>query len=776
MLRGDHDTTDLAIRGDNYRESNAAKTMDEKALETITKVPFLWRGMMRARADKDSQHRSSAYRLLVGMMGGHLGKVFSGANYEEDAAMNLLKHKKHVGFENKDWYQGFNGISNDKDAGTAFNKRREKINGDYLRWWDKHYDKTTGDVKAGTPDYDWSQWNGDTSSGFSRISKDPNKNMWQQFKEAEDGMAQSMLAAQNYWWMKNTKVGQKATPKFKKMNNYLMKYKAMRKEEVVKQRGKFEQLLKSEYGLSKSKAEDLATRILEREPPDGVDDNIFNLIHMGVPATSAKKRIMGLSENPKFKQFFHSDAFHNHHEAARSAARFETYHKMIGKDNWRVATLLDQAQAQGVPKTKVDELAMGIQSYLEAQSGNYKRPQPGSWGERALGVQKVALTWSLLTSLPLSALSSTVELALVSRALTKEQIFGRRGSLSEMGFQLSKMFGRGAIALGQRSFTGHEYLPNSLEQKTLAALGFNQQETGAATTVGATETSDWAKNRIEWFFRWNGLQGLTNTTRSMRASQFTDATSAYIDTILNGDVETEEVRYAREQLRNLGLDVDVYMDLITTPENSMTDGKKKRLEEMEQLAMYTWINQAVALPGAANRPLFYQDPRLFLFTQFNGYVATFTANHLPQLWSQYIGRGSPSIKFNTFAMMVTMIFLGYASQYLKDWLKYGEESPYLNSQEKLRRAVNSSGMLGQGERVLNFVWPTFERPASNPVEAMVAMTMDEMPAMSPLERIYKSADAFYEGDPAKGKYNAMRAAPIVGPLQGLAKWATGVEH
>jgi len=775
MQRDDQDTKDIAIRTSDYRDSKAAKSFDEKALETITKVPFLWRGMMRARADKDSQHRSPAYRLLVGMMGGHLGRVFSGANYEEDAAMGLLKHKKHVGMEDKHWYQGFNGIRNDGKAREAFNKKREKVNADYLNWFENNHNRKTGEINPNA-EYDWSQWDGDTIMHKDLISKDAMKNVWQELAEAQNNMSQSMLASQNFWWMKNTKKGEKATPKFRNLNNYLMKFKAMRKDEVGKQRGKFEQLIRSEYGMSASQATELATRILEKEPLDGIDDNVFNLLHQGVPATAAKKRTMALSENPKFKEFFHSDMFHNQHEAARSAARFETYHKMIGKDNWRLAKLLDDAQSDGVPKNIVDELSMGVQSYLEAQSGNYKRPAPGSWGERALGVQKFALTWSLLTALPLSALSSTVELALVTRALTNEQIFGRKGSLSEMGLQLSKMIGRGTIRVGHQLWSGQEYIPDSLEQRTLARLGFNQQETGAATTVGATETSDWARNRIDRFFQYNGLQGLTNTTRSIRASQFTDATNAYIDTIFNGEPDTEEVRYAREQLRNLGLDVDVYMDLMTTPESAMSEKMANDLSKMEDLAMYTWVNQAVALPGAANRPLFYQDPRLFLFTQFNGYIATFTANHLPQLWSQYIGRGKPSLKFNTFAMMVTMIFLGYASQYLKDWLKYGEPTTYLNSNEKLRRAVNSSGMLGQGERALNFIWPTFERQASNPVEAIAGMAFDEMPAMSPLERIYKSADAFYEGDTQKGKYNAMRAAPVIGPLQGLAKWATGVEY
>lgn len=773
MQRGAFDSVDVALRANANRENKSKYTLMERSLESIKKVPYLWRGMIRARADKDALQRSSAYRLLTAQFGGFLGGVIPGYNYESDLIFNKQKHTKPMGHEPKLWTQKYNGIADDKASSEAFSADVSRADAARIAWWEANHDRKTGQLKPGSPAFDWSPWDGKKSSMFDQISKDPNKNMMQQFFERREEMSNSMLASQNFWWMKNFKPGEKATPKFKKISNYLLRYKAMKKDEIGKHRGKFEGLLRSEYNLNQTEASDLATKILEREPLDGLDDNVFDLLMKGVPATSSKRRSMGLSENPKFAEFFHSDIFHNINEAARSAARFESYHKFVGKDNWRMAQLLDEAQRDGVPKELVDEFAMGLQNYLEAQSGNYKRPPEGSYGERALAVQKAVLTWSVATSLPLSALSSVVELSLATRALTKEQIFGRKGALSEMGFQLASMFGRGLIRYGRQSWTGTEYLPNSPEMAMNRRLGYTQWETGAATTVGATETSDWAKTFIDRFFQYNGLQGLTNTQRSIRAASFYDVMTGYIKTYKASKPDTEERRYVKEQIRNLGLDVNEYIKLID--KGVLNEKETRDLNRMEDLALYTWVNQAVALPGAANRPLFYQDPRIALFTQFNGYIAVFTANHLPQLWSQYIARGKPSIKFNTFSMMVTMIMLGYASQYLKDWLKYGEPTPYLNSQEKLRRAVNSSGMLGQGERALNFIWPTFERPASNPVEAIGGMVFDEMPAMSPLERMYKSADAFYEGDTNMGKYNLLRAMPIAGPLQGLAKELSGVE-
>jgi len=774
MRRNKANTTDLAFRIANNQQTQADKSMKDRALETMTNAPILWRGMMRARIKKDDLIKSAAWRQLSAKFGGTLGRIMPGRNYEDDVHINSMRYKNMVTNEPKLFYQGYNGIRNDKKAQQEFNKKWDRVSQDYNDWFENNWDYRNNRVRDGGVEYDWSKWDGDNTKGFMTISNDPTKNMWQQLHERLNETSEAMRAKQNYWWSLNAEPGKYLDPKFKKLNNYFMKYKAMKKEEVAKHRGKFEDKLRSEYGMSQEAATTLTSKILDNEPLDGHDDNVFNLIMKGVPATAAKARKMGLSQNPEFKEFFHSDLFHNLHEATRQAARFETYHKYVGRDNWRIAQELDKAAQEGVPQEEVNKMALSIQNFLEAQSGNYKRPAPGTYGDRFLGVQKALLTWSLLTSLTLSALSSTVELALTVGGLKSNQIFGKDKGLHAAGYQLATMMGRGMRRLSDELFTGREYLPNSPEYEMLRTLGYTQWETGAATTVGATETSTAAQGWIDKFFKYNGLQGLTNTTRTIRLATFVDASMGWFEEMNQNDPNTKAYKYAARQLRDLGVDPEGFKDRMERDSaGTLTDQEKAQLDEELRLAMYTYINQSVALPGTANRPLFYQDPRLALFTQFNGYIATFTANHLPRLWRDYIKDGPPSIKFNTFAMMALMIMLGFASQYLKDWLKYGEPSPYLDDSEKIRRAINSSGLLGQGERVLNFVWPTFERNPSNFMEAAVGTVFDEMPAMSPLERMYKGADAFYEGEGSKGVYNIARGSPVIGPMTSLAEMLSG---
>jgi len=785
MERAEHDTTDIALRINQDAETRQAMTLTEKAVETIKNAPMLWRGMMRSRMQKDSLVRSHAYRTLGAVFAATLGKYRAGENYEESMHLTAQQYSNELG-DALIWTQGLDGEANihqDAKSRDKFNKIISRFDDDFNRWFEQNSDGK-GNLNKGvtTADYDWAQWDQYASKGFNEVlSKDPTKNMVQQFHERRELVAAKMRARQNFWWNKNaktitdpdgTKHKEVLPEKIKKLNNYLGKYKKMKREMVGERRGSFEALLRSEYNLSKEAANDLTSRILDGEPLDGHDDSVFDLITKGIPQTSAKKRTLALSQHPKFTEYFEQDIFKNMREASRNAARFETYHKFVGRDNWRVASLLDQAAKEGVPAKEVNMMALSIQHYLEAQSGNYKRPPKGSYGERALGVQRKLLLWSVLTALPMSMFSSTVELSLTTQGLTQKQIFGEINAIaheaaSGVGKYLSRM---------PQIATGKEFLPESPFYKRLNQLGYLNWEAGAATTVGATETSDWGKYFVDRFFKYNGLEDLTNMTRTMRLAFMNEFLTDHIDTIKTADPKTEGYRYANEQLRNLGLPVDRYIGLLDGQANgTLNERQKTELERLTMLAEYTFINQAVALPGTANRPLFYQDPRLAMFTQFNGYVATFSATILPRLWSEYVARGRPSMKYNTFALMGMMIFLGFISQYLKDWLKYGGSTPYLDSKEKMRRAVNSSGLLGQGERVLNFVWPQFENNNPTIVGKAADTVLDEMPAMGPVRRMMKAADSAYQGEGQQAKYNAIRAAPVLGPFTALAEKMSGLD-
>ena len=172
----------------------------------------------------------------------------------------------------------------------------------------------------------------------------------------------------------------------------------------------------------------------------------------------------------------------------------------------------------------------------------------------------------------------------------------------------------------------------------------------------------------------------------------------------------------------------------------------------------------MALPQAANRPLIYQDPRFALLTQFQGFIATFTANHIPKLWGEYVKRGTPAMKYNAFAVMATMIMLGFASQYLKDLIKFGGRTPYLEDPEYIQRGIRASGLLGTGERVLDQFFPLYEQRSRTPGDWVFNTTTSESPALANLKRAAKGTAQLAGGDVQEGGRNLFKTLPVVSPL------------
>ena len=229
---------------------------------------------------------------------------------------------------------------------------------------------------------------------------------------------------------------------------------------------------------------------------------------------------------------------------------------------------------------------------------------------------------------------------------------------------------------------------------------------------------------------------------------------------------TNEVQEAREMLRNLGMNVDDMLQLRGEMMKGPLSAEQQQVfDDNIREGMFNWINDAVALPQSANRPLIYQDPRFALFTQFQGFIATFTANHIPKLWGEYVKRGTPSMKYNAFAVMSTMIVLGFASQYLKDLIKYGSgENPYLEDPEYIQRGIRASGLLGTGERVLDIFAPIYEKRSRGPGDWLYNQVTGESPAAANLARAGKGGLQVLSGDPSEGARNIFKTAPVISPL------------
>ena len=740
---------DKAKRGEQARKD---RSTSEKISDAISEAPVLLKGQVNHTFSEDLLRRSKTARKMRDMFGGALQRIHGGADFEN------YKHHMVTIYKNlfrKEPEQVFFKLNNNKA----------------LRSGDK--ERISREI------YDMIDENGNINQ--AKLNAHPQKAEVESLIKELDILANRMYNDQIIF-----------NPKLGKLRNYLLRYKALNKLAVVKNRSKFIKILKKEYpSLSDADAVKITDSIINN---DYDLDEAFSIIKGGPQPKNHKQRTLGLSTkkdangNLAFDEFFEQDMFINISTAAKSAARYVANEKFVGQNGKVINKMLDQMLKEGVSQEEVDYIAFRMKNYLDSESGNYKRPT-SEFGKTLEKIQKNFMLFTMVAGLPLSTISSFVEVALGSRGLTREQIFGskdKEGGLSKLGKEFAGMLNSGMTEITNATrLTDKEQQYETLGRKRLKASGFYEWDVGAASTTGVLETHTYHQKLVEGYFKWNGLQGWTNFNRATRAAIFGDFLMDNLEILKNRDPDpknwTNREREAEEKLRNLGLDVSTSMipklfkffevqseaDGLDISILGMTQSDVSRIDMMMREAQYSFVTEAVAQPKAANRPLFYFDPRFALVNQFQGFMSTFTANHIPRMWNEYIKRGSPAMKYQTFAMMSTMIMLGFASQYLKDQLKYGQNTPYLDEAEYIRRGILSSGLVGTPERVIEQMFPIYETRSKNAGEWILNTASGESPSLSNLLRYGQAGKHFIKGEVSEGTWDLSKAA--VGPIANVVE-------
>ena len=721
----------------DYKDAQAGKSSIDRLGEAALDSPDLWRGAVRSAIPLEVQQQAPAGRELANILGGNLQRTFHGETFES-AKHHRVSIMKNMIKEPRAFFKSF---------GAKSRKARADVSDNLYSQYQAAFNKD-GDFDANLLPQDLK-----------------NRGEVIEFAKELQVLGDKMYADQK-----------KHNPELGYVKNYLMKYKTFDKHSIYKNQKEFANLLMQEYKLSHADAKKITDELVDNSEINDIDE-AFSVVKGGISPQSHKKRSLGLSENQNFNKFMERDIFQNVSRAVKSAARYTAHRDYIGENGAVISKLLDDMQNQGIPKATVDKVAHKIKKYLDAESGNLGRAQT-DLGKKVQRLQKNLMMATTLASLPLAVVSSLVEAALSMQALRKDQIFGKDGSLQSFGQVLGSKIWKGMEKnIRQRDYQGRT------PQEIVRDLGFYDWDVGAATTTGVTEVNSWQQPVYEEFFKWNGLQSWTNYTRAVRASIAGDYMFDKAQTIgehrLSGEPRTREVQEAEEALRNLGIDVDSFVEQAQTRVAGIPldpDAEQEFGNAMRE-ATYNFINNAVALPGAANRPLIFQDPRFALFTQFQGFIATFTANHIPKLWGEYVKRGTPAMKYNAFAVMTTMVMLGFASQYLKDLIKYGPDdegdetglNPYLEKPEYIQRGIRASGLLGTGERVLDLAFPIYEERSKGVGDWAWNLVSGESPGISYAERIAKATGKLAEGDTTGAAYNTLKSTPLVGPFTATNK-------
>ena len=320
--------------------------------------------------------------------------------------------------------------------------------------------------------------------------------------------------------------------KFKKdlgfEKNYLFNYKAADKATIHRDRKGFAALLQSEYGYSAKDATEL-TDVLANDPNASDLGEAFSVVKGTSSSGAHKSRTLALSENPKFAAFMQQDPFANVDSAVKAASRYTTSQKYLGNNNAVISKILEKMQLEdGMSEAEVDKIAAGIRDFLDAESGNYKRPT-SAVGKKLQNMQKSAMMLMTISGLPLATISSLVELALVNKSLTNDQIFGKNGSLASIGTEGAATL-MGIVDDVGTAATGKPSARQETDgQELIRELGFNEWDVGAGAVAGVTEVNAYQQQLYQKFFKLIGLSQYTDMTRAIRASMGAD--------YINGKVE-----------------------------------------------------------------------------------------------------------------------------------------------------------------------------------------------------------------------------------------------
>ena len=531
-----------------------------------------------------------------------------------------------------------------------------------------------------------------------------------------------------------------------------------------------------------SEINDLYIKISNQE-----ESSDFSLIEgdFWQPNTFKTKKGENLSTADGFSAFANTDIILNMTHLSRQYAKYIAYTTYFGAGGKDLDFMLGQMKdVDGLSDEQIAEVAQGVKDIIDAATGNFnniKSKNLNFW-------QRKASFFSTLIGLPLSVIASFAEFAMLlyndpGFPVIKEGIKTAMSEMITIFKDIEKEAQNPALA----------NVPNSAkDSKALHRLMMNglvHEDAVGATRLGMGETDVSQAWFLKKFFKVTLISPLTLFQRILAQSQvagFVSDRMRILAAIPDGYPMNNRQQEVYTQLLNMGMDVDTMVNmykkyegnqslfdsLMDDPNNEVSKADMDFMNEQMEIGSYAFINERVQNPKAYNRPLLFQDPHYQLFLQFNGFISTFTANIIPKLWIDYSKNGSPRMKYNTFALMVLMFALAGLSQWLKDYIKFKDSTPYLTNEQLFQRAIMASGILGSGERVLQAAFPLYKSRDESIVDRVFGETIGGAPFVRNVMNAGKAVGSALEG---KGK-QAVRQGLTVTPLIGAVNPIRNIIH
>ena len=633
------------------------------------------------------------------------------------------------------------------------------------------------------------------------------------------------------------------------------KRKSFDYRKVSKDKNGFKTWVKSK-GFSDLEAEMLYQSIAYRGTANFVEDNSYIAGDTWLPPYLNTKLNDLLDANQELlddgkKGYASQNLFEPFNRAKTEAAKYISTTEYFGHGGRKLNALFrklmqeakeNQNSANPDPEVltpdEVKQYAFYVKSIIDSAHGNFNTIKSPKWA----AINRLLTSWSIFAGLPLSAISSIPETAMVYYGLQGDNDW--KQATNNLVTQISGAWDKAAQAEVDRT-------SNLMNRSGLLDT--------VNTVIDRLSTGERDVRFVkahEAFFQFIKIKGITQYQRRVAAAMALDFIKSRISILLMADrkkvVDLEAVEFMEEPqafvegfnkapievtfdfesfnaeemeaynaLADIGIDVEYLVELVedtdhlernlildgtvspkVNPDNFAIDlldekqsailssmakknpdiGVREAIERMNEIqddineqleiAVYRFVNERVQNPQSANRPLFFQDPRYQLLTQFNGFISTFTAVVIPKLYNNYLLKGNPQVKYNTFALIVLMIALGGASQYLKDLLKFGKPSPYLDGVGYTQRALYSSGVIGQYERVVDALYPLYPDRDDWLLSTMVG---EAGPTIRNVQNIATGVGQLIGAEDQeaaqRGVGNILRASPVIAPFTGVRRSA-----
>jgi len=529
----------------------------------------------------------------------------------------------------------------------------------------------------------------------------------------------------------------------------------LNKSFISRNRDSFVSDIKSVLGISTKEAQDMYVSLMNNENILTAEDSLDDLLGTNPGKGNRDVMLKNLHEANKsgiLNKYFTGNIFDNVDALAHHGGVLHVNKTLIGKDGTNLAALLAAAvRNKEITEQEASFMAKEIEDYLAMREGKYKQIK----NPLVNGVIDTITFFSTLASLPLATISSIPEAAQVMRGLNAPQTLkAYKRLLSNTAEEMGAVF---------KEIGSRERNVGMKSRQLLSNLGYatGDQNVAARYDIHSGYFQDWTNG----FFKLIGLQGYTNATRFARLSIGADAIHSWLKTLQNADFNklTQTEQDAYEHLIRVGVDPFVMNDPNVDVET---------YKQMMDRGTYNFINEAVVHPTTLNRPKFYSDPHLRIFTMFQGYISAFTANILPRIYKDLAKKGSADQK-NAAATVATMIALTMLAMMIKDMVKYGQTPPeWLKGDDaKLaQRFIGATGLTGTGERVINFVNPLVDKKATNPAEKLYNILEGESPTLSFGAKVASAANAMLSDTGSKPIKKVAGIAPVIGPINQLGDY------